>query len=115
MARAGVEVRLERRTRLVVLQEPRLREAVSSLVPSVMWDVRFSLNMQPVRFSVNLQPVCLAARAVSLAASSGLGLVIFSLPRHLCFFSKEEKKLLRRISSQTFTLLKVCESLIYAV
>ena len=102
---AGVEVRLERRTGLVVLQVPGVQEGgrrllrgdrlflrrqgdteteyeafvhraegagvwlgcgkrlLDSLAPSVLWDVRFSVNLQPVR---------LAARAVTLASSHGL-------------------------------------------
>ena len=59
-----------------------------------------------------------AARAVSLAASSGLRIVIFSLKitsQTLVFFFKSQKKVLRRIGSQTSSLLQVWESLFYAV
>ena len=54
-------------------------------------------------------PLPLAARAFSLAASSGLQLVIFS------FKFTSHTKMLRRIRFQTYSLLKVWESLIYAV
>ena len=133
---AGVEVRREQRTRLVVLQEAGLQEGGRRLLRGhrILLRRQVDTKTEHERFMQRVEGarVCfgcgkrlldsgvpLAARAVSLAASSGLGLVIFSLKftfQTLVFFFKSRTKtMLHRISSQTYYLLKVWESLSYAV
>jgi hypothetical protein len=124
-----VEVRREQRTRLVVLQEPRLagcRKAAGGCSEGARILLRRQVDTETEHkhfmHRVKGGGVWLgcgkrlldsqAVRAVILAASSGLGLVIFSLN---ISSQKKKKTMLRRISSQTSSVLKVWESLIYAV
>ena len=90
---AGLEVRLEQRTRLVVLQEAGLQEAHRGLLGGDCILLRRQVDTETEHehfmHRVKGGGVWLgcgkrlldsqAVRAVSLAASSGLGLVIFSL------------------------------------
>ena len=133
---AGLEVRLEQRTRLVVLQEAGLQEAHRGLLRGdcILLRRQVDTETEHEHFIHRVEGgrvwlscgkrlldsgVHLAARAASLAAISGLGLVIFSIKitsqTIVFFFKSKTKTMLRRISSQTSSLLKVSESLSYAV
>ena len=116
---AGVEVRQEQQTRLVVLQKAGLQEGGRRLLRGHLILLRRQVDTETehehfmhrveggrVWLGCGKRLLDSAMRSAARAVSSG----------DLCFFSKvKQKKMLRRISFQAYSLLKVWESLIYAV